>query len=122
MRDGMGLFMDLVPTFPHTVQGTISGDEDVWCSLLPEGLTFDPSDIALKFSDTLPGTWHAIGILDALPDEPPSGEIQKVDYLSGAAMAKLGDAIAPMIRMFLGRPYEAYGITPLLVFREISSR
>lgn len=122
MKNGMNLFMDLVPTLPHTVQATISGDEDVWCSLLPEGLTFDPTDISLKFSDTIPGTWSAIGILDALPDAQPSGEIRKVDYLSGAAMAKLGDAMAPMIRTFLGRPYEAYGITPLLVFREISGR
>ncbi|WP_162798853.1 hypothetical protein [Paracoccus indicus] len=122
MRNGLDLFMDLVPTFPHTVQATISGDEAVWCSLLPDGLTFDPSDITLKFSKHLPGTWSAIGILDALPDEQPDGDIKQVDYLSGAAMAKLDDAITPMIRMFLGRPYEAYGITPLLVFREIGAR
>ncbi|QBX34587.1 hypothetical protein E4191_07590 [Paracoccus liaowanqingii] len=122
MRHGLELFMDLIPTFPHTVQATISGDKDVWCSLLPEGLTFDPSNITLKFSEHLPGTWSAIGILDALPDEQPDSGIKQVDYMNGAAMAKLGDTIAPMIRMFLGRPYEAYGITPLLVFREISAR
>lgn len=122
LKDGMAFFMDIIPTLPHTVQATISGDDSVWCSLMPEGLTFDPTDISLKFSDRIPGEWSAIGILDALPDEPPSAEIKKVDYLSGAAMAKLGDAITPMIRTFLGRPYEAYGITPLLVFREVTGR
>lgn len=122
MKHGVELFMDLVPTFPHTVQATISGEEDVWCSLLPDGLTFDPSDISLKFSESIPGLWSAIGIMDALPDEQPSGEIKKVDYLSGAAMAKLGDAITPLMRTFLGRPYEAFGITPLLIFREVNVR
>lgn len=121
-RQGLELFLDFVPTLPHTVQATISGEEDVWCSLLREGLTFDPTDIILKFSERLPGEWAAIGILDALPDEPPSNEIKKVDYLSGAAIAKLGDAIAPMVRMSLGRPYQAYGITPLLIFREVTAR
>lgn len=119
---GSQLFMEMIPALPHTVQATVTGNEQVWCTLNREGLTFEPTDIVLKFGKSIPGEWAVIGILDAVPDSQPSGEIQNVDYLSGGGVAKLMDAVTPMVRTFLGRPYDAYGITPLLIFREVVGR
>lgn len=80
------------------------------------------SDFVLKFGGPIPGDWVAIGIMDAVPDSVIN---PAVDYgisdLDQIAAVMLGH-LEPLVRQFLGRPSESYGITPLAVFREVGAR
>lgn len=119
---GLDTFLDLVEVLPHTVQMVLTSDKQIWGIVREEGLIGSSSDFVLKFGGEIPGAWVAVGILDALPDRvvPPDEVIQttKVDEISDAFLAHL----EPLTRQLLGRPGKAYGITPLLVFREIGRR
>lgn len=121
-KDALDLFFDMISILPHTLQARLSGNSKVWCSLVPSGLTFDAADISLKYGSSVPGNWYALGILDAVPDEMDAGG-QVNDWGNGAEMAvKMMGIIAPITRNLLGRPPEFYGITPLLIFREVEAQ
>lgn len=119
--NNIDLVIEMLSIMPHTIQAKISGVESVWCSLSEEGMSAHASDITLKHGMNIPGTWHAVGILDAKPEgvvvddnEPDFGDGQELG-------AKLMTVIAPITRQLLGRPEDHFGITPLLIFREIES-
>lgn len=119
-RDALELFFDMIAILPHTIQARVFGEADVWCSLASEGLTFDPADLSLKYGSSVPGEWHALGILDALPDGVGDDHsTADPDWGNGAEMAvKMMSIIAPITRNMLGRPSSFYGITPLLIFEK----
>jgi hypothetical protein len=83
----------------------------------------DASDLIIKHGAKVDGRWNVIGILDASIDtEPqqqttPIPDVQSTDNLP--AMAK---RMAPWIRRNLGRPYGAFGMTPLMIFREVTGQ
>lgn len=120
LKDGANLFFDLIKILPHTIQARLVGDAPVWCSLSREGMTFDASDIVLKYGTQIPGTWHFLGILDAIPEDSALLQDQNTEWGQGEEMAaKMMGIIAPITRNFLGRPTNFYGITPLLIFRVV---
>ena len=62
-----------------------------------------------------------LGILDAHPDNSEDDESGLLDFGDGAEMAvKMMGIIAPVAKNLLGRPPRCYGVTPLLVFREVT--
>ena len=78
------------------------------------------------------GDWTIVGILDALPDEDdfqpdegPSLNILK-QMVAGSKLGFLGFSLAsnlvPPILHLMGRPPTSYGMTPLLIFREVKGR
>lgn len=119
--------LELVHALPTTVQGRfLSGQDQFWGSLIPEGLTSSPGDLMLKHGIQIAGQWSTVGILDATPDTTKSEVEQAIDQVKamaalGAVMGGIG-LMASHLRPMLGRPTEAYGITPLLVFREVAGR
>jgi hypothetical protein len=112
--------MEVIPHFPHAAQCTITGPNfKVWSSLLADGLVTAPGDLSLKHGTEIPGIWNLLGILDALPSPiqpqaviPTSAEPQHVEALI-RNFSNLG-------RTMLGRPANAYGVTTLLLFREVA--
>lgn len=119
-KDATNLFFELITILPHTVQARLAGSAPVWCSLNRDGMTFDPSDLVLKYGSNIPGTWHVLGILDALPDDEDLANPAQPNWGHGEEMAvKMMGMIAPITRNFLGRPSDFYGVTPLLVFRVV---
>ncbi len=120
-----GILMEILPLLPHGVQANLNGDGySVWCSLDPSGLTGTVADISLKHGYSIPGTWHVMGILDALPGPIPSPIIMpllpygEVGPYNLVTLAKNYSIIA---RQALGRPAGAFGVTPFLIFRKVSS-
>ena len=119
----------LLGMLPHTVQARlrVNGDEVVWCSLREDGLVVSASDLTLKHGATVSGRWNMLGVLDALPDG------NEADKSTGLEAFGVGDpfgpspfgdlmlTMTPAVRGLLGRPSSAYGMTPLMIFREISS-
>lgn len=122
--------LELLPSLPHAVQACIFDDNElaVWCSLREEALATPASDLLLKHGCRVAGQWSMIGILDAYPEEGPNAAADAslehiYQELAAARLGGLGaliGSIAPPIRQMLGRPATAYGVTPILIFREVS--
>ena len=123
--------LEIMPVLPHMVQMSVSTvDNSVWGTLREDSLVASPSELMMKHGMSIDGTWHVVGVLDAFPDEdfqPEQGPSLAMlrQMMAGAQLGHLAFSMAsslmPMIRQILGRPSSSYGVTPLLVFREISS-
>lgn len=115
----LDLVMDILSILPHTIQAKLSGDVDVWCSLAEDGMSTLASDITLKHGTSVPGIWHALGVLDAKLDHYGDDEAS-ADMLAGEEIAaNLMVMLGPLARRLVGRPEDHYAITPLLIFREV---
>jgi hypothetical protein len=120
------LMFDLLRVMPHTIQATISTQEQrTWCTLKDDCVTIPASELFLKHGTTIPGTWHIVGIADARPDTRyqnlASGDEIGAGILQTGFSAMVS-ALVPIARMLLGRPAECYGVTPLLIFRHAEPR
>jgi hypothetical protein len=114
--------MDVLPSFPHSAQCTISGaNASVWSTLSAEGLVGTVADLSLKHGTEIPGEWHLLGVLDAQPN--PVAEQTVV--ASTGTLQHFGNVIknfSNLGRTLLGRPPEAYGVTALLLFRKVAAQ
>jgi hypothetical protein len=115
------LLLDMMRNLPHGLQGNLYGEQRVWFNVSEQGLSVAPSDLATKYGNFIPGEWSVLGILDAHPDDEVS--LAPVAPQMGPAtddlVATVAKSIMPIVRTTLGRPADAYGITPLLIFREV---
>ncbi|ESX41121.1 hypothetical protein X762_30280 [Mesorhizobium sp. LSHC426A00] len=128
---------EFLSLLPHAVQAKLlTTDCNLWCTLNEDGLVVSSSDLFLKHGVRVPGEWHMLGVLDAMPsakgDEDPNqvfAEAQSAIPGEGfgsiftivtQGMGGLIDGIVPFTRLLLGRRDSEYGITPLLIFRKIS--
>ncbi len=117
--DNLDLVIDLLSIMPHTIQAKISGAANVWCSLSQDGMSTLASDITLKHGTQIPGEWYALGILDAKPERSAYTE-EEPDFSDGQEIAaKMMTLLGPTTKNLLGRPEGYFGITPLLIFREV---
>jgi hypothetical protein len=113
---------------PHSLTALLhGGDGSMWCSLKEEHLVGAGSDLVLKHGLTVPGEWNMVGLLDAKPDIESLADIVGVDdvldgpgaVLFNSIIGNISRKLAPIVRLLLGRPANAYGITPLLIFRQV---
>lgn len=115
---------EVLKALPHGVQarlGTKDGDL-IWCGLRGESLVGSSADLLLEHGALISGTWNVLGVLDAVPDGsmPKTSVEAKTVADSFIDIAQMMWALAPMARNALGRPATSYGMTPLLIFREVS--
>ena len=81
------------------------------------------SDLLLKHGSIIQGEWAIVGVLDAMPDggAPAEGyDAEFASLLGGSVIGTAAAHLGPVARNMLGRPAGSYGMTPLLIFREIS--
>lgn len=113
----------LFKALPFSIQATLSTETDtsIWCILSPDNLTISATDLFLKYGITVPGTWSMLGVVDALP-QPAAGADPGVAPKEKSVSNTMLEAMraSEVISVHLGRPRSSYGITPLLVFREVS--
>lgn len=102
---------------PHGIQGRLIGDlqRTVWFTLREDGLSTNAADVFLKHGSHIAGSWNIVGIVDALPSFAFSPQSPFEDGMQ-KAIADLGASLRPAV----GRPNDAWGMTPLLIFREVS--
>ena len=113
---------DLFGLFPYKIQMTLEGAETVWSTLAEEFLVTEASDLVLKYGRALDGEWTVVGVMDAAPHDFSGDILGDVDFDDGmeAFGMKITNAMAPMARVLLGRPSHAFGLTPLVIYRDIS--
>ena len=119
--------LDFLRILPHSILSSIRvGESEVWFSLREENMIVPAPELVIKHGYLIPGEWSAVGILDAVPNEIfPSEQDQQVEYMMAAlSLGSLWEGIATIAsiaRTTLGRPVSAFGMTPLLIFREVSA-
>jgi hypothetical protein len=116
--------LDLLKYLPHATLASVKQDgHAVWSSLRDDSLIIASNDLVLKHGVNIPGVWHMLGILDALPNSETEADEDAISQAaSGSLLGALGDFIGmlgPAIRTMLGRPATSYGMTPILIFRQI---
>jgi hypothetical protein len=131
--------LEFLALLPRAVHAQLNKDDtSVWCSLKPDSLVVSSDDIFLKHGVGIPGLWHMLGVLDAHPDpitvsSPeeefaaaqraiPTGDASSMITLVTRGFGGFIDGIAPFCRLLLGRPSRSYGLTPLVIFREVTGR
>jgi hypothetical protein len=125
------MIMEYYTLFPNAINATIDGDSfSVWCTLPEDGLVVTFADVALKHGYMIPGKWHMVGILDAMPGDlmieatpEPSEVLAKQAAEESPTKNHNMDGLAKSFslrgRQHFGRPETAYGMTPLLIYREV---
>lgn len=126
----MEVGLEMLKLLPHAIQTSIrTGESEIWSSLRNENLIVPASEILIKHGHVVAGSWNMIGILDAIPDEiVPAIEdnserfvMNTIAAISLGALWQLIGTVAPLARMALGRPATSFGMTPLLIFREVAA-
>lgn len=124
------MLLEMLPVLPHSLTVTVGGNTySGWGNLREEFLVATGADIVMKHGETIPGEWSMLGVLDAQPDEGGQGDVDAnnlVDFTDASRLidhslvGQFGSIMSPIFRILLGRPGTHYGVTPLLIFREIS--
>lgn len=112
---GMKEFLALMKHLPNTMHAHfLASEELLWASLNPQYLTVPNADIVLKYGGHVSGSWKVLFMVDAFPDDGR----EPTSWAAGEATEAILRAIHAL-RSQIGRPNGWFGITPLLIFREI---
>ncbi|MEY0399757.1 hypothetical protein AB7W17_23025, partial [Providencia rettgeri] len=115
--------VDLFSLLPTSTQIDLIDTEhnSVWMSVDAHNLSIKTDDIVLKYGSKIPGTWYMLGIVDAKPDE----QYHENDNFFGNSihhndLKKGFTEMFDIIKTMAGRPNNAFGITPVIIFRSVS--
>jgi hypothetical protein len=113
---------ELIPLLPHAIQATLRGATfRVWSSFVEANVVGVASDLVLKHGLSVPGEWHMLGVLDALPDDEVTTLDQPEAFeRTGTAIGALAAMFGSIARQIAARPAGTFGVTPLLVLRNVS--
>lgn len=90
----------------------------IWMSLAREDMSSVIHDINFKHGEKLAGKWYVLGILDAIPN---SLDMNNIMLPNSGEMEQFKKAMSEMMKMF-GRDDEAYGMTPIAIFRVLKPK
>lgn len=115
----------LMGMMPHAVQSTfVTGEGKVlWGTLSDDHLVGSATDLLLKHGTSISGEWYVVAILDAMPNGTNFEELRsRVDIeQSSSQIYSIMQHFKPMLDLGFSRPSHAYGVTPLVIFREIGN-
>lgn len=126
--DMQRMAFDMLSIMPHTAQARLYTDDDhqVWVGLSAENLVVKAEDLFLKHGVVIGGEWHMLGVIDALPGSygDPEGALSifkeiEEDGTGTEMLARILPTFVPFTKIMLGRPEGAFGMTPLMIFREV---
>jgi hypothetical protein len=99
----------------------LNKDFTFWATLVEENLVPSSSSVMLKHGVLVSGIWTMIGILDAVPGVNNITDEQLQSFLPiMGSVGTLTISIAQNVRNLFGKPDSSVGITPLLIYREVS--
>ena len=98
-------------------------DNAFWFNVKRDYLALQALDIPLKFPLAIGGQWHVTGLVDAIPQDHanilPTIEGTGNKLVLPQMFAVLTQLIIPLVGLF-GRPTDCYGLSPVVIHREIS--
>lgn len=101
----------------------VTSEFHFWFSVKREYLSLHDLDIPLKFPVHISGIWNALGVVDALANDHIDALVpiitRNIDGLIPAMVLNMMQLTGATTAMF-GRPLQAYGLSPLIVFRRVS--
>ncbi|KXB20946.1 DUF6414 family protein [Xylella fastidiosa] len=108
---GVGL---ILKELPPTIQLSLfNNDIEIWSLLDQKYMMVDHYAFALKHGSKIQGEWHVLAIVDSLPGEAEMGALP-----TASAFINMITPFMSAIKDFMGKPLNAYGVTPLMIFRE----
>ncbi len=122
---------ELLPHLPHSPHISILGlEHTAWATVDPAYVVGTVEDLTLKHGAKIAGSWAMVGVLDARPFEASDDvdhdydEILSFDEQVRLGMIsdniwKVATELQQGVRSMLGRPLLSYGVTPIVIFREI---
>ena len=114
------MIMSILEMQADTLQGRLRNEDDrlFYFTLNEAGLVGSPTELFLKHGFGLAGEWSVMGIMDAVPGEATfqTSALGGIFGLSGNPLMTTLSALQDISRQ-AGRPEEAYGLSPLLIFR-----
>ena len=109
--------LEAVTKLPHALELHFATERGMsWSTLKPSSMLSSADDVALKHGDALPGEWRLLGIVDARPNEDVASAW---DDQPQTPLSSLVANLLRHVRDIMGRPVDAYGVTPLLLFRVV---
>ena len=109
--------LELITALPNSIQARLIGEGfSTWSTLYADGLSLSPDDLLLEHGFFIAGEWKVLGILDALPDS----DNLNIDYSFLPEFQKTLANYSTIVRPRFGRDPDSFGITPLMIFREVS--
>lgn len=113
-------FANLIEQMPKLVQFRLFDDNNsAWGTISAGNLMVHSLDFVMKHSITIPGQWHILAVLDAVPDKDDETEIDSA-ALKYMTQMESGYVEAFMhLRGMMGRRLEEYGVSPLAIFRKV---
>ena len=124
-RFGATMVAQFVKMFPRATMGRVkSGNTEAWLNVAAGALVMSIDQIMLCHGKNMQGEWTVVGIVDALPD-PRGGPIgpAPISDEKGDAAQHLIDFVQEInaaVHPFAGRKPRQFGVTPLLIYRQVS--
>jgi hypothetical protein len=121
----VNVFFQMAEHLPHAIQCLLitPTSPNCWGLLNEEFITCSSSDLALKYGVAIDGDWSLLGIVDAKPEEQSDNHsviTEIVSAIKGNAIGVETTRVAEVVRQ-MGRPAAAFGLTPLLIFRQAAN-
>ncbi len=122
IRTNVNANLDTICTVPIVNYGkSVVGENTIWYPLSDDFVVGSIGDLILKHSTNVSGEWHVVGVVDAVPDDFVPLTLEQ--FFVGTPVQSLEqfvERLARASRTILGRPSAAYGVTPIVIFRQIA--
>ncbi|UOO76053.1 hypothetical protein LVJ85_08325 [Neisseria sp. Dent CA1/247] len=113
-------FANLIEQMPKLIQFRLFDDHrSAWGTISSGSLMVHSLDFVMKHAITVPGQWHILAVLDALPDGAAEMEIDKAAFKYMTQMESAYMEAFIHLRGLMGRRLEEYGVSPLAIFRKV---
>ncbi|MCP1242889.1 hypothetical protein GOB86_09295 [Acetobacter lambici] len=120
VNDIESLFKSLLEDIPQPVQLTFeTSKEYLWSTLAEEGFATSPIDIFLKHKGIIPGEWYILAIVDGHPISTENADDASIPDSFGESLGIPFHQLAQDMRSLFGRPDNNYGVSPLVIFRQV---
>lgn len=98
----------------------LTNNETVWASSKREYFNISPQSICLEHGSSITGKWNLLAILNEAPDNDFQSIKDSVSNIKGNKLTDIFNKISDGFREFTGRGENCYGVTPILLFRELN--
>jgi hypothetical protein len=97
-----------------------AAEKKYWSTIDTESIVGSSTDLHLKHGVTISGEWQMVGILDCYPGTNAASTIPRFCGQGDNVFSDAMSNILRELRIIMGRPADCYGITPLVIMREVS--